>query len=308
MATGIDPFSNTNTENILKHILVPKIVGTGGNYNVKTDIINIDNLYITGDVYGPTGSFWNHSGAGGSGSTGPTGATGADGVMGPTGPTGADGVTGPTGPTGPAGTLSFNGTSYGNYVFWNGSAWAAGSGDVHLGDNAGFVQGIASVAIGREAGRYTQDFQSVAIGRQAGWDQQGKQSTAIGAFAGMTGQGAFSVAVGNSSGGLNQKQECVAIGSLAGAIDQGTGGVAIGSGAGGNTQGTYSIAIGAYAAGVSQPNNTIVLNATGSPLNPAGAGAFYVKTIRQFPGGVAPPLFYPLVYNPTTGELLAITP
>lgn len=51
-----DPFSGTNTRNILEHLISPKIVGaTGGGYQVKTDLINIDNIYITGEIFGPTG-------------------------------------------------------------------------------------------------------------------------------------------------------------------------------------------------------------------------------------------------------------
>lgn len=44
---GNDPFSNTTTRNLLQHLVSPKIVsdGTGG-YQVKTDLINIDNAYV----------------------------------------------------------------------------------------------------------------------------------------------------------------------------------------------------------------------------------------------------------------------
>jgi len=41
-----DPFSGTNTRNILEHLISPKIVGaTGGGYQVKTDLINVDTAY-----------------------------------------------------------------------------------------------------------------------------------------------------------------------------------------------------------------------------------------------------------------------
>lgn len=47
MAT--DPFSGTNTRNILDHLISPKVVvgptGTGG-YQVKTDLINVDTVYV----------------------------------------------------------------------------------------------------------------------------------------------------------------------------------------------------------------------------------------------------------------------
>lgn len=43
---GNDPFSGSNTRNILQHIISPKIVNDGsGGYQVKTDLINIDNAY-----------------------------------------------------------------------------------------------------------------------------------------------------------------------------------------------------------------------------------------------------------------------
>lgn len=45
-----DPFSGTNTRNILEHIISPKVVvgptGTGG-YGVKTDLINVDTVNIS---------------------------------------------------------------------------------------------------------------------------------------------------------------------------------------------------------------------------------------------------------------------
>ena len=43
---GNDPFSGSNTRNILNHIVSPKIVNDGsGGYTVKTDLINIDHIY-----------------------------------------------------------------------------------------------------------------------------------------------------------------------------------------------------------------------------------------------------------------------
>ena len=51
--SGTDPFSGTNTRNLLKHTFVPKIVGSGSDYSVKTDIINVDKIYVSGDIIGP---------------------------------------------------------------------------------------------------------------------------------------------------------------------------------------------------------------------------------------------------------------
>lgn len=54
----------------------PKIVNglTGGNsaYDVRLDLINVDNIYVTGNIYGPSGPI-----SGGVGSMGPTGPTGS---------------------------------------------------------------------------------------------------------------------------------------------------------------------------------------------------------------------------------------
>jgi hypothetical protein len=118
MATGgNDPFLGSNTRNLLQHVLSPKIVSDGSNgYVVKLDMINIDNIYASGNIYGAGGSI----GGGGNGSTGPTGPaggprgdTGATGVTGPkgvTGPTG-QGITGSTGPIGPTGVTGYLGAT-----------------------------------------------------------------------------------------------------------------------------------------------------------------------------------------------------
>ena len=50
---GNDPFSGSNTQNIILHLVSPKIVNDGsGGYTVKTDLINIDNAYVNGRVNG----------------------------------------------------------------------------------------------------------------------------------------------------------------------------------------------------------------------------------------------------------------
>jgi hypothetical protein len=99
-----DPFSGTNTRNLLQHVFSPKITeNTGGGYDVKVDVLNVDNIIITGDIIGPTGSYWNHSGTDSTGYTGYTGPTGPQGIPGIDANTGATGPTGYTGPTGPQG-------------------------------------------------------------------------------------------------------------------------------------------------------------------------------------------------------------
>lgn len=52
VTAGNDPFSGTNTKNLLQHIISPKIVNDNlGGYTVKTDLINIDNAYVSNDIY-----------------------------------------------------------------------------------------------------------------------------------------------------------------------------------------------------------------------------------------------------------------
>ena len=108
---GNDPFSGSNTRNLLQHVFSPKIVQgvTGasiGGYDVRLDMINVDNIYTTGTIYGPSGPI---SGGGATGATGPTGPTGP-GYTGSTGPTGPNGLgVGITGITGTVGVLTAGG-------------------------------------------------------------------------------------------------------------------------------------------------------------------------------------------------------
>ena len=64
---GNDPFSGSNTRNLLQHVFSPKIVnGVAGDsesgYDVRLDMINVDNIYVTGNVYGPSGPISNSAG------------------------------------------------------------------------------------------------------------------------------------------------------------------------------------------------------------------------------------------------------
>jgi len=103
-----DPLSGTNTRNLIQHVFSPKIVGPTGGYVVKTDLINIDNIYISGTAYGPYGPIGG-GGSGTGGSQGPTGWTGYTGTIGATGASGATGYTGPTGYTGHIGPTGYTG-------------------------------------------------------------------------------------------------------------------------------------------------------------------------------------------------------
>jgi hypothetical protein len=50
---GSDPFSGTNTRNVLQNILSPKLVANAtGGYDAKVDLINIDNVYMNGNIFG----------------------------------------------------------------------------------------------------------------------------------------------------------------------------------------------------------------------------------------------------------------
>jgi hypothetical protein len=102
------------------------------------------------------------------------------------------------------------GTTYSNYLFWNGSTWAVGNTEVHLGSVAGFNnQRSNAVAIGTSAGMTNQGTAGVAVGLSAGMYQQYANAVAIGTSAGSTLQGTNSIAIGNSAGFFNQPQNSI---------------------------------------------------------------------------------------------------
>jgi hypothetical protein len=213
------------------------------------------------------------------------------------------------------------GTSQGN------TAIAIGYGTAYSGQSAnaialGFAAGYGNqqanaIAIGTAAGYTTQGISSVAIGARAGLTSQGNQSVAIGENAGVI-QGSTAVAIGQNAGGgvALQGDDAVAIGHGAGENTQGTQAVAIGLYTGQNSQGVFSVAVGRQAGQTSQANNSIILNATGSALNQTTANTFTVKPVRAVTSvtfaaptaGSIPVGFSPVYYNPTTGELIVITP
>jgi hypothetical protein len=52
MATGgNDPFSTSNNRNLLQRIFSPKIVTSASGFVPKLDMINVDNIYLTGTAY-----------------------------------------------------------------------------------------------------------------------------------------------------------------------------------------------------------------------------------------------------------------
>jgi hypothetical protein len=217
-----NPFSNP--VNILEHIISPRIVNHDGNgeYIVKTDLTNIQDIYVNGTIYG----------GGSPGSALPAGVEYGDYLF-----------------------FDTNGYAPGAGV------WATGRNEVHIGAFAGKNnQGTGSVAIGLNAGNTSQGINSVAIGLNAGNTGQHSSAIAIGNSAGQNGQidGGISIglnagqnnqlqdsiAIGTTSGQIDQETQCISIGLAAGQTSQGTGSVAIGSSSGNDNQGAYSVAIG----------------------------------------------------------------
>jgi collagen type VII alpha len=222
------------------------------------------------------------------GPTGPTGRTGATGATGSTGPTGATGRTGSTGPTGP----TPQGTNFGDYLYWSGSAWIVGGDDISLGTNAGQTnQATGGIAIGYEAARFSQGTGAVALGYQAGYTGQRPFSIAIGYQAGFTGHGTGSIAIGYQAGYRDSV---------------GPNSIAIGTEAGEFGLGSNSIAIG-YLAGPTGAafSNNIILNASGTGLNPNTGSATYAAPIRNTVGSTTfgADVSNIMLYNPNTSEI-----
>ena len=148
---------------------------------------------------------------------------------------------------------------------------------------------------------------SIALGTLAGATSQGTNSIALGNIAAEISQGDSAVAVGYSAGYSNQGANAVAVGTGAATADQGGNAVAVGYGAGNDAQGASAVAIGAFAGQTSQADNSIVLNATGGALEQTTPNTFTVKPVRAV-SGATPAGFYPMYYNPTTGEVIVMVP
>jgi hypothetical protein len=87
---------------------------------------------------------------------------------------------GATGPTGPG--FSYPTTTYGEYLYSNGSTFVVGGSKISLGNNAGQVdQSSNAVAIGQNAGKTSQGPHAIAIGAGAGTSNQGSNSIIINA-------------------------------------------------------------------------------------------------------------------------------
>jgi hypothetical protein len=227
------------------------------------------------------------------------------------------------------GTFTPTGTSYGDSIFWNGSAWAVSDTKLSIGQNAGkFDQGGGSIAIGTLAGNISQGDGCLAFGNEAGTSNQatgngGFVSMAIGPGAGRENQGAYCIAIGPNAGRVGQQFGSTVFGAQAGycnvdvgtiAIGQnavfkggaGSNGVAIGNAAAVEGIGDYSIAIGYYAGGNVEgsnvPANTIVFNATATNA-PIASPGFYVNPVNGCNAGT-----YTLNYDTSTGEIFYSPP
>ena len=122
-----------------------------------------------------------------------------------------------------------------------------------------------------------------------------QDSVYIGDRAGINSSNLGNIAIGNSAAEDNQGRSAIAIGSQASGIDQGDYSIAIGDKAG-------------FSSITPQADRTIVLNATGSALLAPTADQFYVKPVREVTGGTPPAGFSPMYYNPTTGEVIVVSP
>jgi hypothetical protein len=152
------------------------------------------------------------------------------------------------------------GSSYSDYLYWNGSTWAVGSSTVHLGANAGLSgQSTGAIALGVNAGQTAQGTGAIALGVNAGSTGQKFQAIAIGANAGNTGQSTNAVAIGVNAGQSSQGQNSVAIGTDAGQSSQQGNAVAIGSGAGFEGQQGNAVAIGYVAGAIRQQGNAVAI-------------------------------------------------
>jgi hypothetical protein len=215
-----------------------------------------------------------------------------------------------------------------------------GSGAVAIGRRAGeCCQGSDAIAIGTYAGQCCQGCSAIAIGAYTSKNCQQPNAIAIGAHAAETDYDYISLQQDSSvpsNDGLNNTITVTNnydLGNVRPGMyinDNGYNNVMImavngqvlslaetpNSGSVSNDgyftvrarQGTNAIAIGAYAASKTQFPNSIVINATGSDLASVGSGTLVIQSLRQVTGGSIPAGFYQVAWNPTTGEMIAVTP
>ena len=188
-------------------------------------------------------------------------------------------------------------------VGYNAGEYSQGQAAVAVGFLAGRInQAEYATAIGNSAGYQDQSQAAVSVGSMAGNDSQGQAAVAIGARSGSSFQGTDSVAIGFSAGSSTQAAYSVSLGRYAGSTNQSQRATAIGGRAGETNQGVGSVAVGYGAGQTNQAANSIVINAQSNsvgviPLNAATTSSFYVKPVRGAPGTSL------LYYNTSTGEI-----
>ena len=157
-----------------------------------------------------------------------------------------------------------------------------------------------NVAIGAQAGTYSQSASSIAIGNFAGRNSQGTYSVALGTAAAQDAQGTNSVAIGNNAGTTTQGNQSVAIGNYAAQTNQGIRSVALGAYTVAGNVNSTAIGFGAK----TSADNTIQLGADGSnsPLGLTTA-ITNVKTSGTLTAGA---VTYPNT-DGTSGQLLTTT-
>lgn len=268
---GNDPFSGSNTRNLLQHLVSPKIVenGTGG-YEVRVDLTNVDNIYASGTIYGGGGGIgitgtssnqylvWNES----------TKLWEIGGTFPSTSVYLGSGSTGSSTKNVCVGLLTQaagNSVSIGNTIY-------SSINDVTIGNSTTSI-GADNVTVGKSAiGKGT----GVTIGRSAVGEEN---SVVIGYGATVT--------------------------PPVGMAEPNGGSVVIGSGALSN--GANSIIIGNLANGLGATGNgnCIILDATRGTINATETG-FYAAPVRAPPAEHLTG-FYPVMYNPTTNEFIVNT-
>lgn len=209
-------------------------------------------------------------------------------------------------------------TTTSSFTVCNSSAIPTNRGDsaIAIGNGAGTTsQSLQAIAIGSLSGYLSQGAGAVALGSSAGTTSQTDNAVAIGSSAGQTSQGANAIAIGSSAGNANQSAGAIAIGNNASSVSQGVNSIAIGNGSGGTgNQGANSISIGYYNSfGTAViPASNIVINATGAitniGVNGGPANCCYINPIRNVTGGAVPSGFRPMYWNPTTSEIIVVSP
>jgi hypothetical protein len=268
---GNDPFSGSNTRNLLQHLVSPKIVENGsGGYQVRVDLTNVDNIYASGTIYG---------GGGGIGITGTESnqylvwdETIKQWVLGGIRQVAGSVLlgAGSTGTSTENVCVGINSQAAGSSVSIGHSTYSS-IGDVTIGADTTSI-GANNVTIGKNANTKGNDVciggfsvsECVVIGRRARAMSAGDDGL----------ENAGSVVIGSS------------------AISGGPNSIIIGKSA--NATNTFL-------------STAIVLDATGGSIQPGQTG-FYAAPVRGVVGGVAPSGFFPVYYNPTTSELIVVRP